>query len=85
MWIPAIYTEKTKQVQNQNLDDMWLCHEIYDFFFIFYFFLFRDQQSEYWVFYELMCWLANCRGEVLSGEEISVVDSIIFLLIYGSS
>jgi hypothetical protein len=40
--------------------------------------LFRDQQSEYWVLYELMCWLANCRGEVPSSEEISVVDSIIF-------
>jgi hypothetical protein len=38
--------------------------------------LFRDQQSEYWVLYELMCWLANCRGEVPSSEEISRVDSI---------
>jgi hypothetical protein len=30
MWISAIYVEKTKQVWNQNLDDVWLCHEIYD-------------------------------------------------------
>jgi hypothetical protein len=26
-----------------------------------------------------MCWLANCRGEVPSSEEISLVDSIIFI------
>jgi hypothetical protein len=43
-----------------------------------FFSLFRDHQSEYWVLYELICWLANCRGEVPSSEEISVVDSIIF-------
>ena len=30
MWILAIYAEKTEQVRNQNLDDVWLCHEIHD-------------------------------------------------------
>jgi hypothetical protein len=41
------------------------------------FFLPRNQQSEYSVLYELMCWLANYRDEVPSSEEISLVDSII--------
>jgi hypothetical protein len=44
------------------------------FVLTFFFSLSRNQQSEYWVLYELMCWLANCRGEVPSSEEISVVD-----------
>jgi hypothetical protein len=51
-----------------------------DYFFFFFSLslsLFRDQQSEYWVLYELMCWLANYRGEVPSSEVISLVDSII--------
>jgi hypothetical protein len=42
---------------------------------IFFFSFFRNQQSEYWILYELMCWLVNCRGEVPSSE-ISLVDSI---------
>ena len=28
-WIPAIYAEKTKQVRNPNLDEVWFCHEIH--------------------------------------------------------
>jgi hypothetical protein len=43
---------------------------------VIFFSLFRNQQSEYQVLYELMCWLTNYRGEVPSSEEISVVDSI---------